>query len=252
MELKDKVAIVTGASRGIGRAIALSLAREGATVIIAARTEKQTKHLQGTIYTTADMIRLSGGTTLPIKTDVTDCRDIKNLIDKAVYNFKRIDILVNNAATNRPSDFMTMPQKHWDMILNVNLGGAVLCTKAVLPIMKKQECGHIINISSIVTKKRSHTPMTGIAYDVSKAALNRFTIGLSEEMKDHHIAVNALLPDNTRTEGWALLNPYAKKNNWLSPDIWGDYCVFVATRNPATFTGNILTKEDLDRNIRNK
>ena len=132
----------------------------------------------------------------------------------ASAHYGRVDILVNNAATNFPALFHDMPQKHWDRIMEVNLRGTVLCTKAVLPAMMRQGRGHIINISSVVTRELRHEPFTGIAYDVSKAAMNRLTLGLAEELKPCGIAVNALMPDNTDSDGWAYLNPGIDRSGW--------------------------------------
>ena len=247
MKLKNKVAIVTGSSRGIGKAIALAFAREGATVTIAARTAIESKLITGTIYKTADEIRTFGGNVLPIKTDVTDVKEVEVMVQKTIDNFKRVDILVNNAANNRPALLKDMPLKHWDTIIGVNLRGPVVCTKAVLPIMMDQKEGHIINISSIVARMLHHEPMTGLAYDVSKAAIDRFTRGLAEELKEYRIAVNALMPDNTDTEGWSYLNPTLDKSGWQKPEIWGAHAVFVATRDTTTFTGKILSEEDLKK-----
>jgi len=247
MKLKNKVAIVTGSSRGIGKAIALAFAREGAMVTIAARTVIESNLITGTIYKTADEIRASGGNVLPIKTDVADVKEVEVMVQKTIDNFKRVDILVNNAATNRPALLKDMPLKHWDTIIGANLRGPVVCTKAVMPIMMDQKEGHIINISSIVARTIRHEPMTGLAYDVSKAAINRFTRGLAEELKEYRIAVNALMPDNTDTEGWSYLNPTYDKSGWQKPEVWGTYAVFVATRDTTAFTGKVLSEEELKK-----
>jgi len=111
--------------------------------------------------------------------------------------------------------------------------------------MLKQNRGHIINISSVVAEKTGHKPFTGLAYDVSKAAVNRFTLGLSEELKEYNIAVNALMPDNTATEGWAFLNPDIDRSGWAKPETWGEYTALVASKDPESFTGNLLTEEKL-------
>lgn len=246
MTLKDRVAIVTGASRGIGKAIAVSLAGEGARVIVAARTVRALPVIAGTIEATVKEIRSRGGTALGITTDVTREESIAGLVAKTLAEWGRIDILVNNAATNFPAAFLDMPLKHWDRIMAVNLRGAVLCTRAVLPVMVKQQRGHIINISSAVTQKLHHQPFTGIAYDVTKAAINRFTLGLAEELKQYKIAVNALMPDNTESEGWAYLNPDSDRSGWDAPAVWGSYAALVAASDPAAFTGRLLSKQDLE------
>jgi NAD(P)-dependent dehydrogenase (short-subunit alcohol dehydrogenase family) len=246
MNLKDQVAIVTGASRGIGKAIAIALGREGARVVVAARTRLNMPAIAGTITATADEINSQGGRALAVKTDVSSEQSVAQMIETTLKEWGRIDILVNNAATNFPALFHEMPQKNWDKILEVNLRGTVLCTKAVLPHMMKQRRGHIINISSVVTQKLHHEPFTGIAYDVSKAAMNRLTLGLADEMKHYGIAVNALMPDNTESEGWAYLNPEADRSAWDRTETWGRYAALVASQDPSSFTGKLLLKHDLD------
>ncbi len=247
MKLKNKVAIVTGSSRGIGKAIALAFAREGAAVTIAARTKMKSRFIAGTIYETADEIQSSGGKALPIRTDVNNEKEVEEMVRKTIKEFKRVDILVNNAATNRPVLFENMPINIWDAIIGVGLRGTVVCTKAVLPKMVEQKEGHIINISSVVAESIHHEPMTGLAYDVSKAAINRFTRGLAAELKEYNIAVNALMPDNTETEGWSFLNAAVDKSGWQRPEIWGSYAVFVATQDTGTFTGKLLSDEELKK-----
>ena len=247
MRLRNKVAVVTGSSRGIGRAIALAFAREGALVTVAARTEQKSRFIAGTIYETAEQITSAGGRALPIPTDVADEKSVANMVRQTREAFKRIDILVNNAATNRPALFERLPLKHWDEIVRVNLLGTVVCTRAVLPVMMEQHEGHIINVSSMASLVVGHVPMTGLAYDVSKAAINRFTEGLAEELRPYSIAVNALLVDNTITEGWSYLNPAADKSAWLQPELWASYALYVATQDPASFTANLLTEEVLEK-----
>ncbi len=114
--------------------------------------------------------------------------------------------------------------------------------------MMRQKYGHVINISAIASAA-INKPMTGLAYDVSKAGVNRFTWGLAEELKEYNIAVNALKPGNTVTEGWAMLNPDVDKSGWQRAEQWGKIVTFVATRDPATFTGKILDIEDAKREM---
>ena len=126
MTLQDRVAIVTGASRGIGKAIAIALAQEGAQIVVAARTCRELQAISGTIETTAEEIRKLGGSPLAIKTDVTNEKSVALMVDKTLEEWGRIDILVNNAATNFPARFKEMPPKNWDRIIDVNLRGTVL------------------------------------------------------------------------------------------------------------------------------
>jgi len=245
MHLNGKVAIVTGASRGIGKAIAIELAKQGANIVVAARTRKQSKYIEGTIHQTVEEIKRLGGNAFAVQTKITNAEMIEKMVQQTLENFNRIDILINNAATNHPALFKDIRQNIWDTILDTNLRGAVLCTRAVLPQMIKQKQGHIINISSVVADKTGHKPFTGLAYDVSKAAVNRLTLGLSEELKEHNISVNALMPDNTDTEGWAYLNPDLDRSGWAKPETWGRYTAFVAAQAPDVFTGNLLTEDKL-------
>ncbi len=247
MRLKDKVAIVTGSSRGIGKAIALAFARDGAIVIVAARTTSEPQLIKGSIYKTSEEIYSFSGKALPIKTDVSNEVEVEAMVRKTMQEFNRVDILVNNAAINRPALFKDMSLKNWDTILRVNVRGPVICTKAVLPIMMNQKEGHIINISSVTSRIIRREPLTGLAYDVSKTSINRFTRGLAEEVKDHQIAVNAIMPDKTVTEGTSYLYKTTDMTNWRKPDMWGTYAVFVATQDPTTFTGKILSEKELKR-----
>jgi len=245
MKLRGKVAVVTGASRGLGKAFALAFAREGAMVTVAARTVQRTRFIAGTIYETADQIAAAGGKVLTVPTDVADELSVATMVRQTLEAFGRIDILINNAATNRPALFTKLPQKKWDEILGVNLRGTVLCTRAVIPRMMEQKGGHIINLSSMASLAPGHDPMTGLAYDVSKAAVNRFTIGLAEELRPYAIAVNVLMVDNTVTEGWSYLNPAADKSSWYTPELWAAYALFVASTDPSAYTGRLLTENDL-------
>lgn len=245
MNLNGKTAIVTGASRGIGKAIAVELARQGAAVVVAARTRKEPKAIKGTIHQTVEEIESFGGTAVAIRTKITDPAMIETMVEKTLTEFGRIDILVNNAATNSPARFIDFDQRLWDTIMDTNLRGVVLCTRAVLPQMIKQNAGHIINISSVVAEKTGHIPFTGLAYDVSKAAINRLTLGLAQELKEYNISVNALMPDNTDTEGWAFLNPGTDRSGWARPETWGRYAAFVAEQDPALFSGKLLTEDRL-------
>ena len=243
-KLDGRVAIVTGASRGIGKAIALAMANAGASVIVAARTVEESGPLKGSIIKTADEIKHRGGQVIPIQTNVADEISIENMVKQTLDEMGHIDILVNNAATNIPRYFKDATIKQWDIITKVVLRSVVVCSKAVMPSMMAQKYGHIINISSLAAITVNN-PLTGLAYDVSKAGINRFTWGLAEELKEYNIAVNALMPGNTTSEGWVMLNPDVEKSDWQMPELWGKITTFVATRAPATFTGRILAADDI-------
>jgi len=139
MKLKNKVAIVTGSSRGIGKAIAIDFAKEGAAVVVAARTETEQKKLPGTIYGVADEIRALGGVALPVKCNVAEEQSVEEMFKKTLVEFGRIDILVNNAAIGYYVPFMETPVRQFDLVLRINLRAPFLCMKAVLPRMMEQK-----------------------------------------------------------------------------------------------------------------
>ena len=156
MKLAGKVAIATGGSRGIGKQICLIFAREGAAVVVVARTENEGQsRLPGTIHQTVDEIRAFGGKAIPVRTDITVDEDVERMVKRAMEEFGRIDILVNNAAANINSTIADLPIKRWDLMMRVNLRGTFICTKAVLPVMMAQHGGNIICMTSIAAKRRS-------------------------------------------------------------------------------------------------
>jgi len=186
MKLRDQAAIVTGSARGIGKAIAVALAREGCNVVINSRNKKE-------VETTA---KETGKLALPIVTDVSKEKDVAKMVDATLKRFNRIDVLVNNAGVAVYKDFKDTSKKEWDNVIDVNLKGMFLCTKAVLPIMLKQKYGRIINISSGAGK-------TGIArmavYSASKFGVIGFTEALADELPDD-IKVYAVCPGGVDTK----------------------------------------------------
>ncbi len=240
MSLKGKVVIVTGASRGIGESIAEAFAADGASVVVAARTEAPGGALSGTIHETVDKIKRRGGSALAVRCDLTKDTEVEALAQRAQDAFGRIDVLVNNAGVNFLSRFVDIPMKRWDLVLNVNLRGVVLCAKAVLPIMVRQRSGSIINISSMW----SHVATPGnLAYGVSKAAIERFTIGLAEEVKHHGIAVNCIMPaGGVLTEG--LQKAYkADMSHWTGAEAFAQSVLRLAAM-PPTYTGHVLNDQE--------
>ena len=243
MKLTDKVAIVTGSSRGIGKAIAIELAWAGARVVVAARTEVERKgRLPGTIHGTVKEIRDLGGEAMAIRADITREEDVAELVAQVNSHYGTVDILVNNAGVTTPESFVDLTVKRWDLIMAVNLRGAFLCAKAVLPKMIEQRSGSIINVSS----EAGDVLIKGsIAYGVTKAALERFTLGLGKEMRKHNIAVNGLRPALTVTEAVRFFMPDVDTSGWQSPEMWGKYAVLVAAQDAKTLTGRILDEATL-------
>ena len=243
MRLEGKVAIVTGASRGIGKSIALALAREGATVVIAARSEIEGR-LPGTIHQTVTEIRTFGGSALAVRTDVMREEEVNNMVQRTLETYGHIDILVNNAGIDAPGTIAEISIKRWDLVMGVNLRGTFLCTKAVLPFMIRQKAGSVISLSSILG---SRVINGGVTYGMTKAAIERFTTGLAQEVGEYNIAVNALCPGYTDTEGLRMLGSNAGRSSLQSPELWGKYAVFLACQDATSLTGKCLTAEELEK-----
>ena len=244
MKLQGKVAIITGASRGLGRDFAVDFAKEGAHVVVAARTETEGK-LPGTIHQTADQVRKLGARVLPVKCDVTKEESVDALVRKTLEEFGRIDILVNNAAVAWWPPITETPLKRFELVLRVNLIGAFLLVKAVLPEMIKQKSGSIINISSRAADKRVRG-FSGISYGVSKAGLERFTWGLAAELGEYNIAVNAIKPlKPIGTEGMmANASKDTDMSDWQSPELMVKACTFLAAQDATGVTGTVATDDE--------
>lgn len=193
MQLADKVAIITGSSRGVGKFMAQELAKEGWHIVVAARSEEEPDpKLPGTIYSTAEELRSLGVRALPVRTDVTDEESVRAMAQAALDEFGRIDILINNAGVMAPGRLWEIPIKRWDLVTRVNVRGTVLCCQAVLPHMIERRDGVIINISSIAGDQ---TGGGNISYSVTKQALRKLSEGLAEEVKEYNIRVFALSPE---------------------------------------------------------
>ena len=241
-KLSGKIAVVTGASRGLGKAMAIALAQEGASVAVAARTvEAGQSPLPGTIHETVSEIGKLGGKATAIRCDVTREEDAEALINQVNKDFGRVDILINNAGITTPEPFLKLTVKKWDLLMGVNLRGTFLCTKAVLPQMVERKSGHIINISSVLAKRIEFS----IPYGASKAAIERITLGLAKEMKKYNVAVNALCPDFTVTEAVTTFLKDVDTTGWQDPEIWGKYAVMVAAQDAGSLTGKILDEPAL-------
>jgi citronellol/citronellal dehydrogenase len=193
MQLKDNVAIITGASRGVGRFMALEMAKEGCHIVVAARTEReQDPKLPGTIHSTVDEITALGVRALAVRTDVTDEESVRAMVDTALGAFGKVDVLINNAGIMFPGRLWEIPLKRWDLVMRVNVRGAVACCQAVLPHMIERRDGVVINISSIAADQ---TGAANVSYTVTKHALRELSQGLAEEVKEYGIRVFALSPE---------------------------------------------------------
>jgi NAD(P)-dependent dehydrogenase (short-subunit alcohol dehydrogenase family) len=240
MKLSGKVAIVTGSRRGMGRAFALGFAEAGADVVICGRSDDDT------LQQVAREIEAFGHGVLALKADVSQETDVENMVNKTMEKFGRIDILVNNAGVAFYFPFQETPLKRWLLVLNVNLTGAFLCSKAVVPVMIKQGRGSIINITSgSATDSDLGTVPTGIAYGVSKAGLERLTLGMATELGQYNIAVNAIKPVKVvNTDGMRFWMPDADKSNWQTPDRMVKCAILLAQQDASGITGTISTDDE--------
>ena len=182
--MKDKVAAITGASRGIGRSIALFLAGEGAKIVASARNSAELEKLVAEI-------KEKGGEAIAVAGDVAVTADADRLVDAAVAAYGRLDILVNNAGITRDGLLLRMKDEDWDAVLNVNLKGAFLCTRAAAKVMSKQRYGRIINISSVVGEMGNAGQAN---YCASKAGLLGLTKSVARELARRNVTVNAVTP----------------------------------------------------------
>jgi NAD(P)-dependent dehydrogenase (short-subunit alcohol dehydrogenase family) len=182
---------------------------------------------------------------LAVKCDVTSEESVQEMVKKTINEFGRVDILVNNAGVAFYVPTINMPLKRWELVLRVILNGTFLCTKAVLPTMIEQKRGSIVNISSLAASIRGPT-FTGIAYDVAKAGLERFTYGLATEVGRYNIAVNCVKPRGiVDTEGMRFMNPGADYSTWDSPDTMVKAAVFFAMQDGHGVSGVVATDEEL-------
>ncbi|MFC1935377.1 SDR family NAD(P)-dependent oxidoreductase [Chloroflexota bacterium] len=243
--MQGLVAIVTGSSRGLGRAIAKEYARQMAKVVVTARPHSPTG-LAGTIRQTAQDIQQEGGEALPVPCDLSDEEQVKAMVQQVMERYGQIDVLVNNAGIMIPSEpFLEIDPERWDQLMAVNVRGPYLTCRYVLPVMMQQRRGSIINIGSRAgTSPRSG----GTVYCTSKAALHMFSLCLAEEVREYNIAVNALDPGSLKSEGASVI-PWAR-HDWherMDPEVVSPSAVFLALQNAHTFTGRVVSRAKFGR-----
>ena len=250
--LKGKVALITGASRGIGAAIAVRMGQEGARIVVSARTaETGESKLPGTLHETVDRVKKTGADVTFIKADLAQAREREMLIEKAEAAYGPIDILVNNAAITFFAPVADFTEKRFKLMLEVQVYAAFHLSQLVLPSMKARKSGHIVNISSGAGLHPKQPYMAGVrggtVYGMCKAALERFTTGLASEVYDDGIAVNVVSPGLVDTPGVAvhgLINERTKDR--VQPIEFIAEAVYrLASGDPKTMTGRIDYAEPL-------
>ena len=249
MDLSNRVAIVTGGSRGIGRAVSLGLARAGAKVVVASRTEEEVgpeadfhRYASGNIHDTVRGIREEGGEAMAVRCDVANPADIENLVATTISHFGHVDVLFSNAGIDCESPVVDLDPELLDRTLAVNVRAPLLLCKYVLPSMIDRGCGSIIGVTS--GSARGYREGR-VGYSMSKAALERMFLSLAGEVREHHIAVNLLSPG--RVDTW--MN---RRGDWpgtahipmVQPQEVTEAAVWLAGQAAETFTGQVVERAD--------
>lgn len=244
-QFEDRVAIITGGSRGIGKALALALASRGTAVVIAAKTMESGGRLPGSVPDTVAEIEAKGGRALGLRCDVRDDADLKSVVGQTLQHFGRVDILVNNAGAMWLQAVEGTPQKRYDLVMNINSRAPFLLAHYCIPEMRKRNWGHIINLSPPLDLDVTEHIGGKVAYMASKLNATLLTLGLAQELAGEGIACNTIW---TRT----LIGTLATQNlgigspeNWRTEDIVVDAILAVLEQDPAKFTGNALIDDDI-------
>ena len=239
INLKGKTLFVSGASRGIGLAIAKRAAQDGANIILAAKTAEEHPKLPGTIYTAADEVIESGGQALPIVCDIRDEEQVRQAVNSGVEEFGGIDICINNASAIQLTNTLQTDMKRYDLMHQINSRGTFLVSKACLPHLLKSDNPHILNLSPpLDMNPKWFGPH--VAYTMAKYGMSLCVLGMAEEFKDQGVAVNALWP-RTAIATAAIKNALggdAIMSISRFPEIMGDAAYTILTKPSKEFTGN--------------
>ncbi|HUG21778.1 SDR family oxidoreductase [Piscinibacter sp.] len=248
MNLKGKTLFITGASRGIGLAIAKRAARDGANIVIAAKTAEANPKLPGTIYSAAAEIEAAGGKALPVQTDIREEASVLAAVEQAVAAFGGIDILVNNASAISLTPTPDTPMKRFDLMFGVNVRGTYLCTQACLPhLIKAAKAGrnpHVLNMSPPLSMKE-HWFKNHVAYTMAKYGMSECTLGHAGEFRPHGIAVNSLWPRTAIATAALQMIPGVNIDKCRKPEILSDAAYLILTSDAKTTTGNFFIDDTL-------
>jgi citronellol/citronellal dehydrogenase len=246
-DLKGKTLFITGASRGIGKAIALRAAADGANIVIAAKTTDPHPKLPGTIHSAAEELEAAGGKALAVVCDIREEDQVRQAVEQAVATFGGIDVLVNNASAINLTKTLETPIKRFDLMWGVNARGTFLCSQACLPHLEKAANPHILTLSPPLNLNpkwfKDH-----VAYTIAKYGMSLCVLGMAEEFKGRGIAVNALWPRTViATAALAMLGGAIKPENCRKPEIVADAAHAILTRDSRSHTGNFYIDEDVLR-----
>lgn len=231
MAIKNKIALITGSTQGIGKAIAKTLLQAGARVVINSRSKEK-------VQTVVEEFISSAGTILGIAADVGKKNDVLNLVDQVKSKWGTVDILVNNAGIARFTPVPEISENDWDEMLQINLKGLFLCSQAVLPEMIKKKSGYIVNIISVAARK---TFLNGGAYAASKAGALAFTNVLREEVRHYNVRVTAVLPGATDTPLWESIPGNFPKERMMPPEAVAQ-AVLAAVQDPDSMVEEIILR----------
>ena len=243
--LSGKTLFITGASRGIGKAIALRAACDGANIVVVAKTVEPHPKLPGTIFTAASEIEAAGGRALPLAVDIRDESAIENALKKAADFFGGIDILVNNASAINLTSTEKTSAKKFDLMMAVNVRGAFFCSQMCLPYLKVASNPHILTLAPPINLNPKWFVQHS-AYTISKYGMSMCVLGMAAEFKSFGIAVNALWPQTAiDTAALRMLGDLVRPQNCRKVDIVADAAHYLLTRNSRDFTGQFYIDEKL-------
>lgn len=246
MSFSEKTVFITGASRGIGKAIGLKLAAHGANIVVAAKSIEENSKLGGTIYSAAAEIEAVGGKALAVQCDIRDEQQVQAAVQNAVETFGGIDILINNASAISLTPAEQTDMKRFDLMHSINVRGTFSVSKACIPYLKKGLNPHILNLSPPINLDKKW--LGGhIAYTMSKYNMTMIALGLAEELKKYNIAANCLWPKTTIATAAVqnLLGGDALMKMSRKPEIIADAAYYILQRSSASCTGNCFIDEDI-------
>ncbi|WP_417796267.1 SDR family oxidoreductase [Terasakiella pusilla] len=243
--LKNKTLFISGASRGIGLAIAKRAAKDGANIVIAAKTAEAHPKLPGTIYSAAEEIEALGGQALPLVVDIREEDQVAEAVEKTVERFGGIDICINNASAISLTGTLETSMKRYDLMNQVNARGTFVVSQACLPYLLKAENPHILNLSPPLDLNpkwfAGHT-----AYTIAKYGMSMCVLGMSAEFADQGVGVNALWPKTVvYTAALAMLGDAVQPDYCRKPEIVADSAYYILTRKAAECTGNFFIDEEV-------